>query len=694
MQDEDDYVFLHEEKNGFCGTRRRFLRQAAVAAGANAAFGTRPLLAAAAAGHWDAGEAAGPETLARHPAGTTLKRLFPAASTTPLRGFAATGLARRDYLPLIVGNAAFFKQHQNESGAIIDPFEKKERQYATPAFALAAATAATAAGRRDLLEPAVRAFTFALEALAGKTTADNHADFYIPLLMHAHRLLQNRVPRALRDRWRQQFLSLVPEKAYRDTGGRGNWNLVHVAGECLRRKDGLVAPDQAAAQRAYIERCLERQKASGAYTPLGMYQDANAPLAYDAFPRLWLDDVLADGAYDGARRDELLEFLTRGGLSTLLLLSPAGEWANGGRSAQHQWNEAQVAVICEVNARRWKAWGRADIAGAFKRAARLALASVRRWQRPSGELWIVKNRAEPALRHGYEGYSFHSQYNLLAAAMLAIAYERADDTITERPVPSEAGDYVFDVRDPFHKVCACSGGTYVLVDTAADTHYDASGLLRVHKAGVARSAFSGVAAPNRWYGPPGDAVKTAVSPGIEWKEPGAAPKESWHSLADFAHAKPGDEEHTATVIGTELSAHVAQRSDQVSFALRYDLQGTGARPVEEEYVVSAAGVEVVSRLGGDTPPAATRVRFPALVSDGERETAININGARATIEHANASLTWEVVSPPGARLRLEGPRVATHNGYVRALVADLPAAAREVRWRLRLAPTAGSPRTA
>ena len=45
-----------------------------------------------------------------------------------------------------------------------------------------------------------------------------------------------------------------------------------------------------------------------------------------------------------------------------------------------------------------------------------------RWHRPSGELWIVKNRMDPAARHGYESYSFHSQYNLLAAAMLAMAW--------------------------------------------------------------------------------------------------------------------------------------------------------------------------------------------------------------------------------------------------------------------------------
>ena len=679
MQEENDRGTTCRAR--FCAGRRRFLQHAAVAAGVALA----PRRSGAEDKRQNLAAAAGPETLARHPAGTTLTRLFPnvpAARLPP--NFVPAGRGRRDYLPLIVGNAAFFANHQDANGAIIDPFEKRERQYATPAFALAAATSATAAGRGDLLDPAVRAFTFALDALAGKTTADNHADFYIPLLMHAHRLLQNRVPRTMRDRWRQQFLSLVPEKAYRDTGGRGNWNIVHVAGECLRRKDGLVAPVKDADQSAYIERCLGQQKASGAYTPLGLYRELNVPLAYDAFARLWLEDALANGAYRGAHYGELQEFLTRGGLSTLLLLSPAGEWANGGRSSQHQWNEAQVAALCEINARRWKAWGRSDVAGAFKRAAHLALASVRRWQRPSGELWIVKNRAEPARRHGYEGYSFHSQYNLLAAAMLAMAYEHADDRIREYPVPSETGCYVFDLRDPFHKVCAAAGGTYALVDTAADPHYDASGLLRVHAAGVSLSPFSGVTAPGRWYGPPSDLVKVGLSPGIAWQEKEAGQNDVWRSLADFAS---GDKKASGGAIAdTFLSVRADVPSGQVRFLLLYRLTGAGARPVKEEYTVSSAGVAVISRVDGGGTLNATRVQFPALVSDGNRDTQIRIEGAQATIDHADASLTWTVVSPPGAQLHLQGPRIPTHNGFVRALAADLPVGTREVRWHVRLAP--------
>src|SRR5205823_3636003 len=145
-----------------------------------------------------------------------------------------------------------------------------------------------------------------------------------------------------------------------------------------------------------------------------------------------------------------------------------------------------------------------------------ALTSMQRWQRPSGELWIVKNRADPSKRFGYEGYSFHSQYNLLPMAMLAMAYEHADDSIDEYLIPAEVGGYVFDLREPFHKICAAAGGYYLLIDTSADPHYNATGLQRMHKSGVAISPLSDSAAGERAYGPK-DAPKIAMAPGIEWK---------------------------------------------------------------------------------------------------------------------------------------------------------------------------------
>lgn len=618
---------------------------------------------------------------ARHPAGAQLRRLFP-VSPTPANqmhaGFKASALTRADYLTLIVGVVDFFKKYQAAEGAIIDPYAKTERQYATPAFALAAATLVKEAGRHDLLEPATRALSFAIQALANHTTADGHADFYIPMVMRARRLLADQVPQATLDTWNQQLMSLVPEKAYRDTGAGGNWNLVNVSGECLRRQAGLVAPAQSEAQAVYIERCLEKQTSH--FTKFGMYQDPNAPLAYDAFPRLWLEDIMADDAYTGAHRTRLQEFLALGSLSTLLLLSPSGEWASGGRSAHHQWNEAEVAVISEVNARRWMRMGRPDIAGAFKRAAHLAFTSMRRWQRPSGELWIVKNHADPALRFGYEGYSFHSQYNLLAVAMLAMAYNHADDTIPETPTPAERGGYVFDLRDTFHKVCASAGGVYALIDTGADPHYNSTGLLRVHQAGVALSPYSDNPAPHRAYGPSGAKTLIGMSPGLQWK---ATPADGWQSLADFPNVLYAAKTRPLLTRHTDLEVQ-EEMPERVRCTLRYNLEGGAVTGLSEAYTISASGVEVTTRLETKTPLAATRVLFPILVSDGATDLKVNLDGPQAQTHYAGATLTWEVVTPTQVHLGLEGPRVVTHNGYMQAAVAALPAGTQELHWRLHL----------
>ncbi len=48
------------------------------------------------------------------------------------------------------------------------------------------------------------------------------------------------------------------------------------------------------------------------------------------------------------------------------------------------------------------AGGDAQGAGVFKRAAGLSLLSLQRWKRPTGDWWIIKNRFDPSLRHGYE----------------------------------------------------------------------------------------------------------------------------------------------------------------------------------------------------------------------------------------------------------------------------------------------------
>jgi hypothetical protein len=405
------------------------------------------------------------------------------------------------------------------------------------------------------------------------------------------------------------------------------------------------------------------------FTRFGMYHDANVPLAYDAFPRLWLEDMTADGAYEGPEREKLEAMLALGSFSSLLLISPQGEWACGGRSGHHQWNEAENAVIGEINAARWKAAGRDDIAGAFKRMARMCLKSMKRWQRPSGEMWIVKNFAEPATQFGFEGYSFNSQYNLLPMAMLAIAYERADESIEERAMPSEYATYVFDVRDPFTKVCAASGGYYVLIDTCADAHYNATGLQRIHRAGVELSPLTDSAAGERSYNGGKDDPRVALTPWPQWKGKDG----KWVGLCDFHRFEPppkaedGQKAPEAQPQRVVKSANVTinPEPDRAVFQIEYDLDGPDAKKVLEQYIVSSDGVHVEQ----DVPDDDTRFVFPALVNDGARDAHVELGENELVITRGGGKLRLVGRNPP-MKFTLAGPRIATHNGYVQAAVAN------------------------
>jgi hypothetical protein len=568
-----------------------------------------------------------------HPAAGALSRIFPAGGT-PAK-FAATKLSRADYLRLMAGNVDFFKRHQNAAGAIIDPYEKAEKQYSTPAFALAAALLVTANDRDDLLDPATRALTFSIHALANKTTADNHADFYIPMVIHARRLLQARVDKATAADWTEKLTGLIPEKTYKDVTAGGNWNLVNVAGEFLRREDNLVPSAQERAQSDYLDRCMAIQ--ASRFTPWGMYVDPNAPLAYDIFPRLWLDDAFSKHRYHSKRELMHDAVLQTGGLSTLLLLSPTGEWPCGGRSAHHQWNEAAVAVVCEIEASRWLEEKRPDIASSFKRAAHLALASLQRWQRPSGELQIVKNHADPAQRFGYEGYSFHSQYNLLPIAMLALAYIHADDGIPESRIPSESASYVLDLREKFHKIVAASGGYYVEIDTAADPHYNATGLQRIHRFGAAWSPLSDSSAAQRNFGPSTIKARKAIAPGLE---------------------------STASASSTAFKV-LASNNSAIAFEIRYG-------EVAEEYALSGGGLDVVIRRPTG------RFIFPLLMNDGDKDVPHDFGGGWLNCGPLRMLLM------PHLPLKLDAEKYATHNGIVQMLYADIPPNTPELRYHLDL----------
>jgi hypothetical protein len=370
----------------------------------------------------------------------------------------------------------------------------------------------------------------------------------------------------------------------------------------------------------------------------GQYPDPNTPMAYDIFPRHYLDIMILRG-YNGQYRATMEELLLRGAWTSLLIQSPNGEWPNGGRSSQHQWNEAVETVIYELYASRMKAAGNMVAAKAFKRAARLALQSVRRWIQPNKEdIYILKNQFNPSLRFGYEEYSFLSNYNNLPSSMLGYAYLFADDTIPEGPSFAEIGGFALKL-DVHHKVFANAGGMYLEIETAADPDYDNTGLMRIHK-----TNFETLIGPTGM--PHGHTYPLAL--GVTWTK--GTTKES---LAQFWK---GTVNTTLDIIET--------KTDSVQFIVTYDIQSKLVSTVTEKYSVSPTIINVTSTIKPISTVDSLGVTFPAFDFDGVTNSTFTVDNqaGRGEVRFMNSYQVFAITSPFSS-FALSSNRIATRNGY-------------------------------
>jgi hypothetical protein len=214
----------------------------------------------------------------------------------------------------------------------------------------------------------------------------------------------------------------------------------------------------------------------------------------------------------------------------------------------------------------------------------------------------------------------------------------------------------------------------VQINTNADAHYNATGLQRVHRRGVELSPLSDSAAAHRSYQAAKDDPKVALAPGIQWKE-----GDEWVGLMSFHRfeppPKPKEDETPSepkpqrVVKGAELQ--ILQESGKMSFMIRYELEGPGARPVSEHYELSEIGVRFGQKLGGDEK-ANRRLFLPVLVNDGARDTETRAGGRKLSCRRSGGLLMWEVEAPMKLNLALDPPRVPTHNGHLQAATAQLP----------------------
>ena len=406
---------------------------------------------------------------AEHPLQPQINSFLANQQTVP-----PTGLRRSDYLEIVDGQVRALRKSQKPDGDLPDPLDGRT-QFSPPCYAHSVATLAASGFDTDpqLLESGMRAMDFSVDSLAQGMSAfrDKHPDFYTYPVMLAFEQFEKVAPKARLEAWWKQLAVINPAKTYAAYGkADGNWTLVHAAGEYLRALHGLTDP-------AYVAHALQIQRPH--MTPAGQYLEHGAPFAYDAFSRYFLTGMLQRGYQDDCYRDACW----KGAWTSLLIQSPAGEMPTGYRSAQHIWNEAELAAVYEIYAAQYAQAGRPAEAGAFKRGARLALASIKQWIRPDGSGYIVKNRYPVAARHGYEGYSVHANYNLLACSMLCAAWQQADEAIVEKPAPADVGGFV--VRLPeFNMVVANAGGNYLQYMTLGNGVYNPAGLIRIHLKGV------------------------------------------------------------------------------------------------------------------------------------------------------------------------------------------------------------------
>ncbi len=288
--------------------------------------------------------------------------------------------------------------------------------------------------------------------------------------------------------WREAFRGLDPELAYSTLAYtpedvRHNWTLFLALGEYARGKFGLDASDELIdIQLATQMRLIDEN---------GMYLDPGNPMVYDLVPRALFSFLIYMG-YRGRFYEQIDSALRRAALISLRMQSTTGELPYGGRSNQFMHNEAWLSIIFEFEARRYKKEENAVLAARFKAAANAALTDIDYWF-SKNPIRHIKNRYPTELGIGCEGYAYFDKYMITSASLLYLAYLLADDEI--EPSDAKLPNEVFSLPEHFHKTFLRAGDWFLELDTAADMHYDCSGLGRVHKKGAPSAICLSVPCP-------------------------------------------------------------------------------------------------------------------------------------------------------------------------------------------------------
>ena len=569
-------------------------------------------------------------------------------------GYTPTRLDKNDYLKVIDGQTHAMMQYQDDDGRIIDPVDNIEKYYSTPCYAhsVAALLASKYIKKNDpLAESGMKALDISLTDMVNATVNGDHGDFYTWPVMFAYELYKPFVTEERLKDWNEKLNTIKIDELYRtyNKSEGNNWVLVHTAGEFMRAKSNFTSLD-------YVEKMLGLQLAN--FTDLGMYNEHGNPLPYDLFSRHYMSGMLFQD-YRGKHYEALKEVLWKGAWTSLFMQSPFGELPTGYRSSHHIWNEAEQCVIFEIYASQYETLGQKKEAGIFKRAAMLSLSSITNWIREDGSGYIVKNRYPIENRHGYEAYSVHTCYNMLACSMLAQAWQFSDNAITEKPTPADLGGFVIPVLKPFHKIFANANGTYLEYDTKGDQKYNPTGIIRMHiKGSHPQLGPSDGAAP--YFS--GEGISLAT--GLSWQNDDG----TWSSLAE-SKVEP---------LQVEI---LEEESNSVRFQVIYKLLGKSQEEItiSEMIHIQDGVITVENQING--PKGLKRINWPMLVFDGETETKVELGKTSVSLELQGKGVTFSLVDHSDLTLKRSGIRLKHRNGIIENGYAEFTG--NNVKYQLR-----------
>ena len=382
-----------------------------------------------------------------------------------------------DYLKIIKSVVDFYLKQQDDNGAILDKILGYEYQYATPSFAFAAGLCSKF--DKKYLKPAKLALLYSVQQLVSRNVANKHEDFFPYLIAKAYICLENNLDDTEKKLISDKINSFIPYSIYRSPIGGSeksgqNWNMIASAGESFF--SNLFGKDDHGFIRNSL--ALQSRNFKGKY---GLY--AEGPVTYDIKPRTLWTDALISG-YEGDFSEEMWKIIRQGAITSLIIQSPDGSLPPGGRSSNHTWGDALQCSLFEMMSSVYAKEGNFKMQELFASAAALAFSSVKRNLAKSGDLFVVKNRAKPEIRNGFESYTSCSHYNLFAAANLANAYlyanKRNRDTKTFNSLPPAHSEKCFnDLSSELGRVIANFQGTQLVVDLGLNHKQNATGIIRV-----------------------------------------------------------------------------------------------------------------------------------------------------------------------------------------------------------------------